>query len=293
MNQQQRDQYQAQINELQALLNEQNQRLEQIKQARTAITQSAAAERTKIENAHRINMEKMQADHNRQIAELQAAISQKKQQLEAQRAKDAQEERELQASIAKQKADFERDMTSEKGRKAQMEMNYDEIIEAQDFCKFQVDPEGLENHIREMQAKNKLTVAYRRAKEALGRLLGTAANDAGVVKRLDAGLRRTAPEVRKSWANMIADMDSKILNYQPVLSKGVTVLQIVEGLLTALKRDRKYTKPSSKHAMKCQDYILVNINAQGSLVYKLEARLTADKDLKDQELDTVSEIVFC
>lgn len=293
MDQTQRNQYNSQINQLQTLLNQQEQKLRDLNNARTTLVQTAQAEKTKIETAHKAIMASATQKHNQEIAQLNTSIAEKKRQIEQQRIDDSKEMQDLQAKLDQSKADFEKELTSERGRKAQMEMNYDEIIESQDFLKYQVDPAGLDAHCRENQ--NKPTVAYRRAKEALQRVMGSA-HTPQFVERINNLLRRVSPEIRKCWANMIADMDKKSLTYQPVLTKGVSLIQLIEGLLIALKRDRKYTKQRAgpeNHTMKCQDYILVDATPQGSLVYKLEARITAGKDLKDQELDTVYEVAFC
>ena len=293
MDSRQRDQYNQQISQLQSLLNQQDQKLKDVNTERETLVRNTQTEKTKIETAHNARMATITQGHEREMAQLRASIAEKKRQIEQQKVADAQEEQNLRAQIEKSKAEFQKELTSERGRKAQMEMNYDEIIESQDFLKYQVDPAGLDAHCRDN--KNKPTVAYRKAKEALQRVMGPA-HTPQFVERINNLLRRVSPEIRKCWANMIADMDNKSLNYQPVLTKGVSLTQVIEGLLTALKRDRRYTRQkvgTQNQTMKSQDYILVDATPQGSLVYKLEARITAGKDLKDQELDSVYEIVFC
>lgn|SRR3990167_2750660 len=296
MDQNDRATYVRQIEELEKLLNDQKAKLTAINNEKANLSTLVQTETQKAQQAHQQRMAQLTQAHQAEMSKINQRIQEKEQAFQAQQRNNQEEERKLKDIIQREKASFNEKLASEQGMKRQMEMNYQEIVESQEFFKFQVDPTGLAQYCEEKKTQD--SVFLQRVKKQLEQLLGGSLNPA-FLQNLNSKLRKSHPEIRKSWASMIAEIHSKNLSWTAAQQKGITISQLVEGLLIALKKDRRYSmKVPSRQGQaeglaKCQDYIVVDMIPNVNLVYKLANCGHVTKPVDEQELETVIQIVVC
>jgi hypothetical protein len=283
--------YKNHIAELEKLLEDQKRRFSACQSEILKFERDSQSAYQAAESEHAQEMKQLRATFSEKRSQLETAIDEKQAEIQRSELEFAQEQKNLQEAAAKTETDLQSKLSSERARQRVIELNRLEILECQEYFKLQVDAAGLEEHSR----KNEDTpsVYFRRVEQQLARVL-RGESDSAFALEANRLLRVRHPHVRKCWANMVAEIDSKILDLTAVKQKGFSMQTVVIGLLKSLKRDRCYTvQIQGGEIRKAQDYIWVDASPQGSLIYKLGCSMHNNKSLDQQELDTVFGITVC